>query len=539
MTNTIATTINPIQTDAFRATVPHTNRWKAFHRVLTHTHTYSGRDDHGGTVQPPHSYRMLADWAERMGIEAIGMGSPYTPGLVHAYQRFDAHAAHRYYGDPSFDRLSVRGDGEIQRMLEEINAISGGRTQFYLDNETPKGRYGHLWWVGYDLDFPAWHDYDQIFDRWMCRDMAAMEDIDEPMPYERRPYRQIVAMQRKAGALGFWAHPTSWWRGNDGRFITNIASEMPAHVIADGYVDGMVIMGYRSWRPEYMAVWFMMLDRGYRVTGVAEEDCGLSREQTWERQSALTNHVHVEGDDLSVAALTQGFAAGRLSATNGPMIDLAVDGQPMGSVASTTAGRAHRVKIWIDPMGAVGRLDLVSRGGEVVWEQEVSGPMVATIDIAGSDQRSYLVARFCADASRRDGAAAVSNPVYLHPRGQSFEQPTQTRLRLKISEDSPFCGGKIHFEQADGEPIGSAKLSAGTVDESLPASGRFTLIAPDGATQTEYLINANDKLMALQRYLYRGRFLRDYPHLKSGEVPPEAWRFDAHVEAMREVNLNR
>jgi hypothetical protein len=539
MTTTIATTIKPFHVDVCREAAAHGNRWQAFHRVMTHTHTYSGRDDHGGTTQPPLSYRGLADWAERMGIEALGMGSPYTPGLVHAYRRFDVESPHLYYNDPSFDRLSVRGDGEIQRMLEEINAISGGRTRFYLDNETPKGRYGHLWWVGYHLDFPAWHDYDQIFDQWMCRDMAATEDIDEPMPYERRPYRQIVAMQRKAGALGFWAHPTSWWRGDDGRFITNIASEMPAHAVADGYVDGMVIMGYRSWRPEYMGVWFMMLDRGYRVTGVAEEDCGLSREQTWQRPSAMTNHVHVEGDDLSVAALTKGFASGRLTATNGPMLDLTVDGQPMGNVARTAAGRAHRVKIWIDPMEAVGRLDLVSRGGEVVWEQEVRSPTVATLEIGGTDQRSYLVARFRADESRRDGPAAVSNPVYLLPHGQGFEQPTQTRLRLKISSDSPFCGGTIRFERADGVPIGSARLTAGAIEETLPASGRFTLIAPDGATQSEYLINANTELTRLQRYLYRGRFLRDYPHLKPGEVPPEAWGFDAHVEAMRDVNLNR
>lgn len=505
---------------------------------MTHTHTFSGQADHGGTVPPPRSYQMLVEWADRMGIAALGMGSPYTPGLANNFRLYDRKSPHLYY-DPSFDQMSVRGDDEIQRMLDEINAVSNGRTWFYLDNETPKGRYGHLWWVGYDLDFPAWHDYDQVFDRWMCTEATPGDPSDEPMPYERRPYREIVAMQRRAGALGFWAHPTSWWRDKEGRFITNIATEMPAHAIADGYVDGMVIMGYRSWRPEYMAVWFMLLDAGFRVTGVAEEDASLSSEPTWQRTDARTNHVCLNGDDLGTQALVRGFASGRLAATNGPMIDLAVDGVPMGSIARTAAGKTHRVTIWIDPQGTPGLLDLVGRGGKVICQQEVNGPTVANVEIDGSEQRGYVLARFRVEPTHRHSPAAVSNPVYLHPRGQGFEKPAQTRLRLTITPDSPFHGGQIRFEQADGERIGSANLRAETIDENLPASGRFTLITPDGKAKTEYLINANTELTQLQRYLYRGRFLQDFPHIHSGDVPVEAWRLNDFVQAMREVVIGR
>jgi len=507
--------------------------------VMTHTHTYSGRSDHGGTVSPPQSYHMLVRWAERMGIRAMGMGSPYTPASVVDYRRFDYEAPHLYYNNPSFDYRSVRADDEIARMLEEINAIADGRILFYLDNETPKGRYGHLWWVGYQLDYPAWHDYDQPFDRWMCEQSIPGDDSDEPVPYERRPYRQIVALQRKAGALGFWAHPTSWWWDKDRRFITNIASEMPAHAIADGYLDGMVIMGYRAWRPEYMNVWFMLLDAGFRVTGVAEEDAGLSSEWTWERPSAMTNHVYLEDEPNSARSLVKGFASGRLSASNGPMLDLAVDGQPMGSIARTAAGRKHAVTIWIDPAGSAGTLDLVGRGGRVIWSQEVDEAGVINLSIDGSDQRGYLVARFRVDETCRDTPTAVSNPVYLHPRGQGFEKPAETRLELCISPDSPYHSGQVRFEQADGECIAQASLTAGTIREILPASGRFTLIAPDGQEKTEYLINANPAVLQLQRYLYRGRFLRDFPSARPGEVPVEAWRLGEYMQAMQCLSIRR
>src|SRR5690606_97561 len=117
--------------------------------------------------------------------------------------------------------------------------------------------------------------------------------------------------------------------------------------------------------------------------------------------------------------------------------------------------------------------------------------------------------------------------------------PAQTRLRLTIDAQSPFHGGRVTFERADGEAIGQATLTAGTIEEVLPASGRFTLSAPDGTTRTEYLINANAELTQLQRYLYRGRFLRDFPNLQPGDLPVEAWRLADFKEVMQRLSVSR
>lgn len=507
-------------------------------RVMTHTHTFSGKADHGGVVPPPRSYVMLSQWAKQLGIDAIGMGSPYTPTSAVTYGMYDRELNELYHSR-SFDQLSVRCDDEITRMLEDANAAAGGQTLFYLDNETPKCRYGHLWWIGYHLDYPAWHDYDQPWDHWMCNVAIPADNITEPIPYMRRPYRQIVAMQRKAGSLGFWAHPTSWWWGNEGRFITNIASEMPAHAIADGYLDGMVVMGYGSWRPEYMSVWFRLLDAGFRVTGVAEEDVGLSSEDLWSRTSANTNHVFIGGNALSTSSLAEGFASGRLIATNGPLLDLAIDGKPMGSVVRTSSQTPHRVTIWLDPKGASGQLELVGRGGEIIWKQDVSHPITAKLTVSGSVDRDYLLARFVAHDLHKQRPAVIGNPVYLHPRDQGFAKPACTDLTLTIDEASPFHGGRIRFEEADGDVIDTVPLTADTLTETLPASGRFTLIDSDGNEQTEYLINANEQVMKLQRYLYRGWFRQDFPHTKPGEVPVAAWRIDEFAQVMQQIKLTR
>ncbi len=121
-----------------------------WHAVVTHTHTYSGRDDHGGTIRPPESYEGLVAWAKRANIAALAMGSAYTPATAKQYDRFDGDGRAEYYsGD--FDQLSVRGDDEIAAMLEQVNEMGQGATRFFLDNETPKGRYGHLWWLSSTL----------------------------------------------------------------------------------------------------------------------------------------------------------------------------------------------------------------------------------------------------------------------------------------------------------------------------------------------------------------------------------------------------
>lgn len=182
---------------------------------------------------------------------------------------------------------------------------------------------------------------------------------------------QIVARQRCAGALGFWAHPISWWNGADGRFITNIATEMPAHAIADGYLDGMVVMGYHAERPEYQDVWLALLDMGFRVPGVAEVDMGLSEESIDARRPYL-NFAPLDPHDPR-ETIRRAFVEGRTFASSGPMVDLRVDRASPGDVALTARGHTHLVTITARPAKPTERLEcveLIGRGGRVIW----SGP---------------------------------------------------------------------------------------------------------------------------------------------------------------------
>ncbi len=528
-------------------------RWRAaWKRVLTHTHTFSGREDHGGAVPPPTAYARLARWAAERGVDAVGMGSPYTPEAAAAQQRYDGPQRDRYY-EAGFDRQAVRQSQleQVRQMLERVAACAENGTLFYLDNETPKGRFGHMWWVGYHADEPPWHDYDQDFDRWMLHRSVPGDDSAEPMPYTRRPYTQIVAIQRGAGALGYWAHPTSWWRDGQGRFITNIASELPAHLIAEGFADGMVVMGYQAYRPAYLALWHKLLDAGFRLPGVAEMDVGLSCESTWQRrgQRVLLNQLWLgEGTGRpAVDELTRAFASGRLVASSGPVLDLTVDGHAMGQVAPSGGDVTHQVELTAcaaDGDQRLGRVELRGPGEELLWAGEDLPGGRLRLALPGMRQRGYVTARaFGAVQGKAEGGrhgpaqVAISNPVYFHPPGEGFEKPMPTRVRVAAGDDSPFAGATVRFETAGGELLEKGRLTRDGAEVTMPAHGRVTCVDQDGRSRTLYLITANERLMEVQRYLYRGRFLRDFPNSASGVVPPEAWRLEDYRRAMERVTL--
>jgi hypothetical protein len=217
----------------------------------------------------------------------------------------------------------------------------------------------------------------------------------------------------------------------------------------------------------------------------------------------------------------------------------------MGGVAVTSSRTTHAVKLTALPAPGdrpLSRVELIGRGGRVLWARDGFPGGTIEISMPGLAERGYLLARVLAtDATSREwrqpSRVAVGNPVTLHPAGCDFERPAVTRARIRVLPRSPFAGGEIRFEAMDGALLGRASAAAGTVVETLPATGRLTLVARDGRRRTDYLLNANAALQSIQRYLYRGRFLRDFPHAQSGEVPAEAWQLDAFAAALREVSL--
>lgn len=520
--------------------LPHVRLSSGWHSLLTHTHMMSG-----GLPEPQNRHN-LVDWMRARAIDAAGVGSPYTPATQASYKQFEDEQRDVYY-NPAFDPQSVKCGKDVAALIEDLNRISAGGPYLYLDNETPKARYGHMWFVGWWHDFPEWHDYDQPFDRWMCHEQMPDDDRAEPMPYARRPYMEIVASQRARGALAMWAHPTSWWLTPTGAFVTNIASEMPAHLIADGFIDGLVIMGYDAYRRDYLGLWFHLLDLGYEVLGLAETDIGLSSMKLWEIDPLFLTHFKHDAASLTTGGIVKALKSGNVYASSGPAITLSIDGVPMGSRLISADGQSHAATVDVRALDGkkLARLELLSKGGNVIRTIEQPADGQHTFTLPGSNQPGYIIARVFGEGdlpeskpARGINQFAITNPVYLRPTGWKPIGPTTTEFNLTVAPDSRYAGGQVAFEDATGNKLDQAALLAGkTITAVLPASGRFVLTDTHGLSSRHYLINANPQVTELQRYLYRGRFRKDYPDMVPGDVPHQAFQLAKFKEAMARLRI--
>lgn len=509
--------------------------------VATHSHMLRCRElDFEGAK------RNLVEWARSRRVAAVGVGSPWDPVSGAHYGQYETVDRDRYFSgqvapESVMDRPAVEG------LIAELNARSAGATLFYLDNETPKNRYGHLWYVGFEYQVPAWHDYAQDRRAQFC-EMDPVEDLNRMTgrPHRRRTYLEVVARQRRAGALGIWAHPTSWWR-HDKAFVTNIAAELITHLHADGFLDGMVVQGYDACHRAYQALWFDLLDRGACVPGFAELDACFDKMAIAETGCFL-NQVPSRESLPTVAGLLREMRAGRHFVSSGPHLVLSVDGQPMGSHLASGAGQGHRavVEAWPAPgEPALSRVELVGPGGKVLaFVTDFTGGKIS-FDVTGSAGGGYVLARafgaYDASSEPRQQAirhCALTNPVYLDTALTPRIAPVETRLALTVDPSGPAWRAPFRVLTAAGEPLETGVLCEKRLDLRVPAHARLELSPPGGEIRDISVAMANAPLRAHIDYLADGQFLKDWPECACGDVPVEAFRFESVRAALGEVTLS-
>lgn len=389
----------------------------------------------GGVAESVGKSNLVA-WAKSHGLDAFGVGSPWTLASQEVYRRNEREDRDLYYGGKKAAEMAVLTDvAGTERILKELNAEDGG-TLYYVDNETPKSFFGHLWYIGFRQVVPAWHDYSQDRPCWYSAyDDGTAERNAVTGGYQvRRTYAIVVAEQRAFGALAIWAHPTSWWTRdgkNLGPFVTNIATEMIPQMMIDGFLDGMTVMGYDPYHPDYQNLWFALLDLGYRVPGFAELDLSPTH-GIGTKDTMLFNYLPYPKRPLTVERIKADCKAARHTMSSGPHLLMKVDGRLQGDELESGAGRVHAVEVFAWPKateGELSRVQLLGRGGRILAEKRhVKGGRIAWT-VAGDAAGGYLVARafgekdgdYAEKPQQQTRQCALTNPVWL--RTDAFRAP--------------------------------------------------------------------------------------------------------------------
>ena len=302
----------------------------AFAKAAGHTHQCRK----AGVSEAEGEANLFA-WAERHHLDSYGVGSPWTVSNRTVYGQNERADRDRYYGGLKQDEMDAMMDvAGNEAMLRRLNERGGGML-FYLDNETPKSCFGHMWYVGFKQTVPAWHDYSQDRPCWYSSydDGKAERNALTGDYHRRRTYATIVAEQRRYGALAIWAHPTSWWTKdgkNKGPFVTNIATDMIPQLMRDGYLDGMTVQGYDPYHADYQNLWFALLDLGYRVPGFSELDLSPTH-GIEEKGTMLFNWIPFLRRPYTIEELKREFRAAHHTMSSGPGLYMKVDGNLQGA----------------------------------------------------------------------------------------------------------------------------------------------------------------------------------------------------------------
>ena len=157
--------------------------------------------------------------------------------------------------------------------------------------------------------------------------------------------------------------------------------------------------------PEY-ELWYKLLDCGMRLPASTGTDWFV----------CSNNRVYVQtGGDFSYAAWIEGMKAGRTYITNGPSLDLTVDGQPIGAAVPTGAGGLE-VEVKAASHYPFDLIEVVHDGRVVhraAWEEGRREAEVRCAVPAVSD--GWVAARLWGNARDSFGHAiyAHTSPVYL------------------------------------------------------------------------------------------------------------------------------
>jgi hypothetical protein len=284
-----------------------------------------------GANLPAHTLEEHRDALRELGLNYFGFGHPWEPwdlDLIREWEK-QPEKIHAYRDEQVWKTQDTNQWLRAERFEKWKRELTTGDFLFEIDQETPKIRFGHLWWLGWQPEKAPWHDYDAIFDPWQA------SRIGPRPPFIYRMIPEVIRIQVALGALPVYAHPTSWWFHN-GNHITNIASTLVPDILTGQAAGSLVVMGYEADQKHYQELWFGLLNKGYFLTGVAETDASLDGKERFDR-AVFQNMTPVE--EFSTLGIQDALKRGHNVMTTGLGLTVTCGQAGPGDLIAAKGGR--------------------------------------------------------------------------------------------------------------------------------------------------------------------------------------------------------
>ena len=322
------------------------------------------------------------------------------------------------------------------------------------------------------------------------QELLAMSAWDYESEKASFPNFEIHALVHELGGIVSYTHPHRWWWGEWGgkgiypleqrKRISNMAQELPFDTVAGPTYDTLDIMmkpEERETARQALALWFLLLNHGYRLPATASSD------STFDNPGGgvpgkVRVYTRVDGT-FSPAALAGAIKAGRSFVTSGPLLLFQIDGHGPGGVVKAEAARKYPVRLRAWPSGVPGgrlsRIELI-RDGVVarVWEPSNGKAEFAMEDeIAEGGTAWYVVRCF----GQTDTEVAISNPVYFE--GADNRAPAAATARVsgtvRNAGGQPLEGTMEIIAMDGRKPVktGELPITGGRFAGTVPPTARL------------------------------------------------------------------
>ncbi len=240
-------------------------------------------------------------------------------------------------------------------------------------------------------------------------------NITEPThsPERYYLYHEVFEKTHQQGGITGYAHVRDVPMSSHGmNHRKGMALDVPF-----GLVDLAEIL---SWVDAGVTTWFDFLNLGYKLSPAAGTDYPYSGDPP----GAVRNYVQMP-EGYSTQGWFEGLKAGHTFVTNGPMLELAVNGQGMGADIGITIGKPITVKAksFISPeIDFLDRLELIEQGKVVASSHSVEGAAELTLNYQAKAAHGtwYVLRAYGKRQENFSRTVAISAPVYINLNGKGF-----------------------------------------------------------------------------------------------------------------------
>jgi TolB protein len=351
-------------------------------------------------------------------------------------------------GDGVFDRSFFRG---------EPDPLSNTATVLYWNQEFRSTIWGHMTLVNLrQVVEPVFTGFKDTTNPW---DTPSNADVAD------RTHLQ--------GGHVNYTHPAQ--NVDDPYLGAYTAKALPVDV-ALGRIDSMDVMG--SNHRAAVPLWYRLLNCGFRLPASAGTDVFLNRVRS-RLPGSDRAYVAIPGE-FSYSAWIDGLRAGRSFVSNGPLLEIDVDGKLRpGATLELAAPQDVRVVCRARSLFPIERLELVMNGQVVATQQGQGNDTLQGVALEQSvrvDRTGWLAARAVGPAQPDHTGFelyAHTSPVYVEVKGKPVSARSDAQFFLAWID-------RLHGAIRQRDRIPSAELKARAESQMEAARAIYRKIAESG-----------------------------------------------------------